>query len=382
MKLGSWTEVNLNNIGHNLKEIKQTLDKDTKTCCVIKANAYGCGAIEVARYLEKQNIDFLAVARIEEALELRNNDISLPILCLGYTDISMVEAAIKNNIAITVYNLDYAKKVDRLAETLKMKAILHIKIDSGMNRLGLQPKESIGVIEEINKLKNITLEGIFTHFAKADEEDKSVTISQLDSFKWVINKLEEKNINIEIKHVANSAAILDLNEYKFNMVRIGIALYGYYPSNEINKTIKLKPCVKLKSVVTNVKVVDKDTGISYGHTYKTTNKSKIITISIGYADGFNRVQENPKVHINGKILNIVGRICMDQCMAEAPLDFDVQVGDVVTLIDNNIKELTAEVNADRNNTINYEILCMIGRRVTRVYTENGLEYKKNYLLDK
>ena len=380
IKSGVWAEINLNNIGDNLNEIKNSLKEKIKVCCVVKANAYGFGAVEVSKYLEDKNIDFFAVARVEEGLELRNNNISLPILCLGYTDISMIKEAIEKEISITVYNLEYAKKVDEIGKQLNKMAKIHIKIDTGMSRLGFLAEESIEPIEEINNLKNIHIEGIFTHFAKADEEDKTTTLIQLNKYKKVIEKLNDLHIDIPIKHVANSAATIELNEDLFNMVRVGIILYGYYPSDEVNKEIKLKPCLKLKSTVTNVKVLDENVGISYGHVYKTNEKCKIVTISIGYADGFNRIQHNPKVFIKGEILEVVGRVCMDQCMVKAPLSMDIEIGDEVIIMDNDIKDISVEENAKRNDTINYEVLCMINRRVTRVYKDNNKTYSINYLL--
>ena len=380
IKSGVWAEINLNNIGDNLNEIKNSLKEKIKVCCVVKANAYGCGAVEISKYLEDKNIDFFAVARVEEGLELRNNNISLPILCLGYTDICMIKDAIEKEISITVYNLEYAKKVDEIAKQVNKIAKIHIKIDTGMSRLGFLAEESIEPIEEINKLENTYIEGIFTHFAKADEEDKTTTLIQLNKYKKVIEKLNNLHIDIPIKHVANSAATIDLNEDLFNMVRVGIILYGYYPSDEVNKEIRLKPCLKLKSSVTNVKVLDKNVGISYGHIYKTSEKCKIVTISIGYADGFNRIQHNPKVFIKGEILEVVGRVCMDQCMVKAPLSMNIEIGDEVIIMDNNIREISVEENAKRNDTINYEVLCMINRRVTRVYKDNNKTYSINYLL--
>ena len=380
IKSGTWAEINLNNIGHNLDKIKKHLNKDKKICCVVKANAYGCGSVEVAKYLQNKKIDYFAVARLEEGLELRKSNIKLPILCLGYIDICMIKEAIDKDISITVYDVEYAKKIDEIGKQLNKIVKIHIKIDTGMGRLGFLPDIAIKSIDQINKLKNIYIEGIFTHFAKADEKDKSATLIQLQKYKSVTKELDNLNINIPIKHVANSAALIDLEEDLFNMVRVGIVLYGYYPSDEVNKNIDLKPCLKLKSSVTNVKIVEKNTCISYGHTYKTNEKCKIITVSIGYADGFNRVQNNPKIYINGKILDVVGRICMDQCMAKAPLDMDIKIGDEVTIMDNDIKELSIEENAKRNDTINYEILCMINRRVTRVYKEDDKNYSVNYLL--
>lgn len=380
IKSGTWAEINLKNIGYNLEQIKNCLKENMKICCVVKANAYGSGSVEVAKYLQNKNVDFFAVARIEEGLELRKNNINLPILCLGYTDISMIREAINKNISITVYDLEYAKKINEISKELNKIAKIHIKIDTGMSRLGFLPELAIESIEEINKLKNIYIEGIFTHFAKADEKDKSATLIQLEKYKKVIEELNNIGVNIPIKHVANSAAIIDLDEDLFNMVRVGIILYGYYPSDEVNKEVKLKPCLKLKSSVTNVKILGENIGISYGHVYKTNEKCKIVTISIGYADGFNRIQKNPKVSINGQILDVVGRICMDQCMVKAPLDMDIKIGDEVTIMDNDIKELSVEENAKRNDTINYEVLCMINRRVTRVYEDDNKIYSINYLL--
>ena len=222
VKSGTWAEISLDNIKYNLNEIKKSMNSNMKICCVVKANAYGCGAVEVARYLEDKEIDFFAVARIEEAFELRKNNIILPILCLGYTDILMIEKAIEQNISITVYDVEYAKKINEIADKLNKNAKVHIKIDTGMSRLGFIAKDAIEHIEEINKLKNIYIEGIYTHFAKADEKNKEVTILQLNRYKEVINKLKELNINIPIKHVANSAAILDIDKDLFNMVRAGI----------------------------------------------------------------------------------------------------------------------------------------------------------------
>lgn len=380
IKSGAWVEINLNNIGYNLNEIKKRLDENMKVCCVVKANAYGCGAVEVAKYLQNNKVDFFAVARIEEALELKNNNIKLPILCLGYTDISMIKEAIQKDIAITLYDVKYAKAVNEIAKELNKKTRVHIKLDTGMSRLGFLAEDAIEPIKEINKLDNIYIEGIYTHFAKADEKDKTTTKIQLSRYKKVIDSLENLNINIPIKHVANSAAILDLENDLFNMVRQGIILYGYYPSDEVKKDISLRPCLKLKSAVTNVKILDENVGISYGHVYKISEKCKIVTVSIGYADGFNRNQHNPKVSIKGRVLDVVGRICMDQCMVKAPLDMDIEIGDEVIVMDNDIKELSAEECAKRNETINYEVLCMINRRVTRVYKDNDKEYSVNYLL--
>lgn len=380
IKSTTWAEINLDNIGYNLQNIKNKLKEDIKICCVVKANAYGCGSVEVSKYLQNKNIDFLAVAKIEEALELRKNNIKLPILVLGYVDLDFVQDAIENDISITIYDVDHAKKIDEIAKNINKRIKIHIKLDTGMSRLGFLKEKAVSSIKEVNNLQNIYIEGIFTHFASADEKDKQTTINQLQIYKDIIENLKEINIDIPIKHVANSAATLDFEDDLFNMVRVGIILYGYYPSQDVNKDIMLKPCMKLKSKVTNVKILDEGVGISYGHAYKTNQKSKIVTIAIGYADGYNRVQTNPKVYINNQICEVVGRICMDQCMAIVPLSMNAEIGDEVSIIDDNIKEITLEENANKNNTINYEILCMINRRVSRIYKNKDEIYSVNYLL--
>ncbi len=380
IKSTTWAEINLDNIGYNLQNIKNKLKEDIKICCVVKANAYGCGSVEVSKYLQNKNIDFLAVAKIEEALELRKNNIKLPILVLGYVDLDFVQDAIENDISITIYDVDHAKKIDEVAKNINKRIKIHIKLDTGMSRLGFLKEKAVSSIKEVNNLQNIYIEGIFTHFASADEKDKQTTINQLQIYKDIIENLKEINIDIPIKHVANSAATLDFEDDLFNMVRVGIILYGYYPSQDVNKDIMLKPCMKLKSKVTNVKILDEGVGISYGHAYKTNQKSKIVTIAIGYADGYNRVQTNPKVYINNQICEVVGRICMDQCMAIVPLSMNAEIGDEVSIIDDNIKEITLEENANKNNTINYEILCMINRRVSRIYKNKDEIYSVNYLL--
>ena len=234
-----------------------------------------------------------------------------------------------------------------------------------MSRIGFEAsEESIDQIVNISNLNNLYIEGIYTHFAKSDEIDKDFTYKQADRFKFMVDSIEKRGINIPIKHVSNSAATIDLPDLNFNMVRCGIVLYGYYPSDEVIKDkLQLKPAMTLKTKVAHIKELKEDTGISYGLKYKTSKLERIITIPIGYADGFTRMQNNPKVSINNEIFDVVGRICMDQCMVRIDKDIDIKIGESNINADNIAKDL---------GTINYEIVCMVSRRVDRIYKERNV----------
>lgn len=379
MKRGTWAEINLNNIKHNFHTLKNTLKSDTKVCCVVKADAYGHGAVEVAKMLQQENADYFSVARFEEAIELRNNSIHTPILCMGYISECDIEEAIHRYIGITVYSYEMAKIINQKAGKLGKKASVHIKIDTGMSRLGfLTDDNSINDILKLSKLQNLNLDGIYTHFATADETNKEETFLQLERYKKVINALEKDNINIQFKHVSNTAAIIDLKELGFNMVRLGIGLYGHYPSDEVSKEVELKPAMKLKTIITNIKTVAPGTKVSYGYTYEFKEASTLATLAIGYADGFDRTQDDPKVMINGVLCDVVGRICMDQCMVKIPEGLNVNIEDEV-LIMGDEDGVTAEDLASRRGTINYEVLCSVSRRVTRDYILGDETHSKCYL---
>ncbi|MFR6485459.1 MAG: alanine racemase [Intestinibacter bartlettii] len=379
MKRGTWAEINLNNIKHNFHTLKNTLKSDTKVCCVVKADAYGHGAVEVAKMLQQEKADYFSVARFEEAVELRNNNIHTPILCMGYISESDIEEAINRYIGITVYSYEMAKIINQKAGKLGKKASIHIKIDTGMSRLGfLTDDNSINDILKLKELINLNIDGIYTHFATADETDKKETYLQLERYKKVIDALEKANIDIQFKHVSNTAAIIDLKELGFNMVRLGIGLYGHYPSDEVSKEVELKPAMKLKTIITNIKTVAPGTKVSYGYTYEFKEASTLATLAIGYADGFDRTQNNPKVMINGVLCDVVGRICMDQCMVKIPEGLNVNIEDEVLIMGAEVG-VTAEDLASRRGTINYEVLCSVSRRVTRDYILGDKTYSKCYL---
>ncbi|MBU3133841.1 alanine racemase [Clostridium gasigenes] len=378
-----WAEIDLDCIKHNMIEIRKQVGEKI-IIAIVKADAYGHGAIDVASVLLENGADKLGVAVITEALELRKSGIEAPILILGYTPLDFTKDLIDQNIEQTVYSLDYAIGLSEIALKEGKQIDIHIAIDTGMGRLGFLPnEESLDDIEKINNLKNINIKGIFTHFSSADETDKEYTMMQLNKFKQFNKSLEDRGIKIKEKHLSNSAAILDMEEAYFDAVRPGIIIYGYYPSNEVIKEkINLKPALTLKSNIVHVKVLPKGEYISYGREFKTERESIIATLPIGYADGYTRaLYKKGKVIINGKSAPIVGRICMDQCMIDITDVGPVKVGDEVILIgeDQGIK-FNADDIAKLLNTINYEVLCLIGKRIPRVYKKNKTTIKtRNYL---
>lgn len=366
----TWAEIELEALAHNIKEVRRLIGEDKKCCAVVKADAYGHGVVEAAKIFMMNGADYLAVATLSEALELRHHFMEVPILILGYTPKSQLKETVDHDITQTIYNKEMADVLSSYADQVEKRVKVHIKVDTGMNRLGFQVNEkSIATIIAISKLPAIEIEGIFTHFARADEVEKSYTHQQFQRYQRLIYRLEQGSLRIPIKHVANSAAIIDLPEYHLDMVRAGIMLYGLYPSDQVNKkNVILKPAMTLKTKVSNVKLVEKGQGISYGHIYHTEKKGFIGTLPLGYADGFSRLLSGKSfVSIRGKSYPLVGRICMDQCMILLQ-DAVVDIGEEVYVFGNGShEEPHIDDIAGVLGTINYEIVCMVGRRVPRVY---------------
>lgn len=382
-----WLEINLDNLAYNFREIRKIVNEKTMIMSIIKANGYGHGSIELARLYKRIGADRLAVATLTEAIELRRANIEGPLMVLGFTPSYQYNMVVENDVIQCIYTYSDAKVLSECAVEQNRKAKIHIKIDSGMGRIGFLPnEESIKEIMKISKLPNIEIEGIFTHFAKADEVDKTFTRIQYDRFDYVVTKLQELGINIPIKHVSNSAAIIDLPEYNLDMVRPGIILYGYYPSNEVDKSrINLRPAMTLKAKISNIKAVPEKTGISYGHMYSTNEESIIATVPIGYADGYSRSLsgKNSFVYVNGMKAPVVGRICMDQMMIDITKVPGVKIGDEVVLFGFGVDGYPhVDEIADILGTINYDVVCMMGRRIPRVYMVEGqISSIVDYLLD-
>lgn len=369
----AWAEIDLDAIAYNTRNIKKLIgDKDL--IAVVKANCYGHGVIDIIPTLLENGASRFAVAMISEALEIRDNKITAPVMILGFTPLYLGEELINNNIEQTVYDLDYAKELSKIALTLNKKAKIHIAIDTGMGRIGFLPNEkSIDNITEICSLEGIEVIGIFTHFSTSDEKDKEYSHDQFTKMLSVMDTLKKRGIDIPLKHVANSGAIIDLPDTYLDAVRAGIILYGYYPSDEIDKNnLALKPALTLKATITNVKTLEKDMYVSYGRTFKTSNETIVATIPVGYADGYLRkLAENGKVIIKGEFAPIIGRICMDQFMIDVTNIPDVKIGDEVILLgEKNGLKYNADDMAKKLDTINYEVTCMLKSRLPRVYIKN------------
>lgn len=378
-----WAEVDLDAIAYNVQNIKK-ITGNKEIIAVVKADGYGHGAIDIVPVLLENGVSKLAVAVITEAIELRKNNINASIMILGHTDLTYAEDLVKYDIEQTVYDLEYAKELSKIAQRDNKRAKIHIALDTGMGRIGFIPNEkSLSEVNEIAKLKGIIIEGIFTHFAAADEIDKEYTFMQFSKFKDFNEKLKSIGVDIPMKHCSNSGAIIDLPETYLDAVRAGIILYGYYPSNEVDKErLRLKPALTLKTKVVHIKELEKDNYISYGRTFKTERKSIIATLPIGYADGYSRLLSGKvKVIINGKLAKVVGRICMDQCMIDVTDIPNVRVGDEVILLgQNGDTKFNADDIANILGTINYEVICMLRQRIPRVYIKEGKVVKvRNYI---
>ncbi len=369
----TWAEVSTEKLAYNIKSIRSCLRSGTKLLCTVKANGYGHGAVSVAETFLKAGADYLAVATIDEALELRAHRIEAPILILGYVEPSRIAEAITHEVRLPVFSLEYAALVDHEAKKQNKPAYIHIKIDTGMGRIGYVYTEKTHqeVVEDIlkmTKLSSLVLEGIFTHMSCSDEEQNPYNYLQINHFKTCIDELEKQNVFIPIKHICNSSAIVNFPQVHMDMVRAGIACYGLYPAPNIKKKIDLQQAITVKSRITNVKELEAGYGISYGKTYTLPEKQKIATVPIGYADGYTRLLSGKaQMLVQGQYVNVVGKICMDQCMIDVTNVHNINVGDEVTVIGDESTNISVDHIADLIGTINYEVVCAIGARVPRIY---------------
>lgn len=370
-----WAEINLDALAKNTQAFCRLLSKPTKLMAVVKANAYGHGTLCVAKTVLKNGADCLGVATAEEALTLRKAGISAPVLILGITGSAYADELVSEDITLTVSSYHQAKAVSEAAGRIGKTARLHLAVDTGMSRIGFgTDEEAVREIVEISKLPHLMIEGIFTHFSKADEADKSYTKLQFSRFMELCEKLSAQGIEIPVRHVCNSAATIEFPEYHLDMVRVGISLYGCYPSEEVDHNkISLLPVMALKSRIVNIADKPKGTLVSYGGTYETKEKTKIATVSVGYADGYMRALSNQaEMIVDGVKVPVVGRICMDQCMIDVTNVHNIDVGDEVILFGKGGgQEITPAYLAGLIGTIDYELLCTIGARVARVYLKDG-----------
>ncbi|MEG1256131.1 alanine racemase [Clostridium sp.] len=371
----SWAEIDLDKLGNNIKEVKRVCN-GKEIVAVIKADGYGHGAVDIYRELIKCGATRFGVAVITEAIELRQAGLHLPIIVLGFTASEFYDEVVDFDIEQTIYTYEDAKCLSKVAVKKNTIAKIHIAVDTGMRRVGfLTTIEQAKEVHRITKLPGISVAGIFTHFATADEKEKDYTNVQIERFNRFNKYLEELGVIIPFKHVSNSAAIIDLPKLDYQGVRAGIMLYGYYPSHDVEKSnVNIIPVMTLKSKIVHIKTLKAGEGISYGRVFTTERESIIGTLPIGYADGLSRLLTGKsKVIVNGKVAPIVGRICMDQCMVDVTDIPGVKVGDEVILMgkDEYGNTITADDIASSIGTINYEILCDISKRVPRIYKKDG-----------
>ncbi len=371
-----YARVDLDAIAYNMEQMKKNLNPNTEIMAVIKADGYGHGAIQIAQMLEQVNYVWgFAVATLDEAIVLKNADIKKPVLVLGCVFPDQYMEMLKHDIRMNVYTEEMAESISQMAKREGMTAHMHIKLDTGMGRLGFDINEqSVATITRISNMENVNMEGIFTHFAKADEKDKSFTEKQMKDFSWMLQKLKENNVCFEYEHCSNSAGIIDMCGTSHDLVRAGISIYGLYPSEEVNKEyVKLKPAMALKSHVAFVKEIEAGTPISYGGAFVADKRMTIATIPVGYADGYPRKLSNAGyVLIRGKKAPIIGRICMDQFMVDVTDIEGVSFGDKVTLIGNDgNKSISIEELGELSGRFNYEFICDLGKRIPRVYVKDG-----------
>ena len=369
-------EINLDAAAYNLRNMKKNLEPETKIIAVVKTDGYGHGAVPIAHMAEE--LDYIwgfAVATIEEAVQLRKAGIEKPVLVLGFVFPDGYEDAVRYDIRLAVFKLTMAKQLSEEALRQGKTAYLHIKVDTGMGRIGFPDDEtSADIVKEISLLPGVQIEGLFTHFARADERDKEAARRQLDRYLRFSRMLEERKIEIPLHHCSNTAGIFDLKEANLDAVRAGNSIYGLYPSDEVNKfAVSITPVMSLKSHVAFIKEVEPGTPISYGGTFVADKKMRIATIPAGYGDGYPRSLSNKGwVLIRGKRAPITGRVCMDQFMVDVTDIPDVREGDMVTLIGSEGgHEITMESLGELSGRFNYELVCDIGKRVPRRFWRNG-----------
>ena len=364
-QFSTWVVVDLQAIEGN---VRSTLALTrSSVMAVVKANGYGHGAVPVAQAAIRGGAAWLAVARIEEGFELREAGIQKPILLLGHIPISRYQEAIEAGISLTIWETTHLQAAAQAADEVGQPARLHLKVDTGMSRLGVQPQEAVGMARQIADQEHLVLEGLFSHLARADEVDGVSAAEQLRDFQSVVQGLEHVDCLPSVVHLANSAAALWWPDTHYNLVRLGIALYGLEPSKARRMPAQYQPALTWKSQLSQVKILPAGRGLSYGHIYRTSREERIGTVPVGYADGFRRIERN-QVLVGGMRVPVVGRVCMDQILVQLDEVPTAKIGDEVVIIgeqDGNV--ISAEEVADRWGTINYEVTSMIGARVPRLY---------------
>ncbi len=383
-KAAKWAEIDLDALAYNMRNIRKKVGDDVRIAAVVKANAYGHSAEDTISVLLEAGADQFAVSSLDEALELRGYAPDRDILVLGNIPYGTEEASVAADIQHAVTSFEKARLLSEAALKLGRIARIHIKVDTGMTRIGFSPdEEGIAEVMKIASLPHVKMEGLFTHFATADEADKSKAIRQHQRYEDFAKRLSEEGIEIEMKHASNSAAIMEMPDTYHDMVRPGIILYGIYPSDEVDRRqLDIRPVMSFKTRIVHVKTLKEDSEISYGGHHLSSAGDQIGTIAVGYADGYTRAQSGKaEVLFRGKRVPVLGNICMDQCMIDLSGFSDVKIGEEVVLIGSQGEEfISADEVGARYHTIGYEVVCAVNRRVPRFFIKNNnVIFRKNYL---
>ncbi len=365
----TWVTVDLDALAGNMQTVRRLIGDDKKCCAVVKADAYGHGSVACARQLLKAGADMLGVATVEEGAQLRQAGITAPVLLFGVSQPHEAEAVVKLELQATLVSFTQARLLNRAAEHLHKQAQVHLKVDTGMGRIGLNPPESLVLFEQLQALKHVQATGVYTHFAHADGCDKQLLDKQVALLKETAQSMKAMGHPDLVVHAANSAAVIESRHAYFDMVRPGLMLYGLCPFSPANRKVTLKPALSWTTTIIQLKDVPEGVGLSYGHTYVTTRPTKVATLPVGYADGFSRLLSNQgEVLVHGQCCPVIGRVCMDMCLVDVTLVGGVKVGDEVILIGRQGRqEVTADMMAEKRDTIAYEVVCTIGKRVPRHY---------------
>ncbi len=370
-----WLEIDLHRLAMNMRQFRGVLPAGVALMAVVKADAYGHGAVPVSEVALAEGAAMLGVASLEEGVHLRRNNITAPILILGYTDPRQFNLLVECGLTPTIFHWESVSALSRLAAGLGKKVPVHVKLDTGMGRLGLNHlREAMSFLEQASRLPGVTLQGVYTHFATADEEDSSFVQAQLEQFSGILQACQDKGLVIEIKHAANTAAALRYPRAHLDMVRLGIGLYGCYPGDgDFRQRVRLQPVMFWKSRIVYLKQVPAGTPVSYGRSYYTQSNTRVATVPLGYGDGYSRLFSNRGwMLVRGQKVPVIGRVCMDLTMLDVGKVPLVQEGDeVVALGEQGEEAIDADELAAGLGTINYEVLCSVGKRVPRVYLHTG-----------
>ena len=365
----TWVEIDLNALRHNLLAIKKWVGPQIKILGIVKADAYGHGDYEVSRVLLNNGVEMLGIAILEEGIQLRDKGIKAPLLLLGGIFEEQIDSIIHYDLIPTVYDLKLAEVLSKKAIYFNKKLKVHVYVDTGMGSIGVKYNKAVEFVQSLKDMKDLFIEGIYTHCSSSDEKDSAFTNLQIKRFRDVLDALDTIKVSIPLRHMANSGAILGYPEAYFNMVRPGLSLYGLYPSEDVSRDIGIKPVLTFKTRIIHIKDMNAGDVVGYGRTYRIDKPTRVATLPLGYDDGYNRLLSNQgEVIIRGKKSSIIGRVCMDQCFVDVTHIKDISVGDEAVLYGSQGQEsIQIESIAKQLNTIPYEVICNISKRVPRIY---------------